>query len=122
MVRRDPFFIVGLSSTCDSWAVSTNYWYSVLGFDFLATARGTLGALTTLAFSGEVGDNPDAVEEIDDSHEEGCKEEVEEDPKVLLVRSFRMAGGQLWSTYIWGSKMLVSGSTKLTVPLYACRV
>ena len=85
VVCRNPLFVVGLSSTCNSWAVPTNDWYSVRGIDFFATARGTLGALTTLALSGEVGDDPNAVEEINDSHEKGRKEEIEEDAGRLLA-------------------------------------
>lgn len=87
-----------------------------------------LGEFAPLALLREVRCDPDGVEEIDDADKAGQKEEVEEDTIVRGQRQLipeiaqNPAGLGVGGHYIWGSKMLVSGSTTLTVPLKAWTV
>lgn len=87
-----------------------------LGFGTLGAPGGSLFAsLAALALLGEVRCNPDSVEEVDNADEASQEEEVEED----AIQGQLEQGADSGTTYIWGSKMLVSGSTTLTVPLKA---
>lgn len=62
--------------------------------DNLALGRGLLLAgLATLALLGEVGCDPDSVEEVDDTNEAGQEEEVEEDA-IVHSRCQLMSGCQ----------------------------
>ena len=78
MVSWDPFLVVRLRPGRHSRAISTRGWDAfVCGALFGCT---TLCAITTsAALLGEVGCDPDSVEEIDDADEAGEEEEVEED-------------------------------------------
>lgn len=74
MVGGNPVSVVG-GGRGDSGAGSF--------LDNLALGRGLLLAvLATLALLGEVGCDPDSVEEVDDTNEAGQEEEVEEDAIV----------------------------------------
>ena len=77
MVSWNPFLVVRLRPGRHSWAIST------CGGDAFvcSTLFGctTLCAITSAALLGEVGCDPDSVEEIDDADEAGEEEEVEED-------------------------------------------
>src|SRR2546423_10992289 len=77
MVSWDPFLVVRLRPGRHSGAISTRGWDAfVCGALFGYT---TLCAITSAALLGEVGCDPDSVEEIDDADEAGEEEEVEED-------------------------------------------
>lgn len=115
MVSWDPFGVVGGSGGSSGAARSF--------FGLLRCARrllGEVGSLSSLALLREVGRNPDGVEEVDGTSETSQEEEVQEDTRVNnnkptvsdRERDFGVA-------HIWGSKRLVSGSTTLTVPLWA---
>lgn len=74
MVGGDPVSVVG-SGRGDSGAGSF--------LNNLALSRSLLLAgLATLALLGEVGSDPDSVEEVDDTDEAGQEEEVKEDATV----------------------------------------
>jgi hypothetical protein len=116
-MSRNPLGIVsscggnGCSTVCPSF-----------GRVDLLRARGLLGFTTPApALLREVRRNPDSVEEVNDPSEEGKNEEVEEDAvqELALVNSQYEHGN---ATHTWGSKMLASGSTTLTVPLNAWTV
>lgn len=87
-----------------------------------------LSELPPLALLGEVRCDPDGVEEVDDADEAGQEEEVEEDAifrgqcQLIPEITENPEGQGMGGHYIWGSKMLVSGSTTLTVPLKAWTV
>lgn len=77
VVRRNPISVVGGGTRDSSTAGSL---LSGLGLD---TLRATLGALLTglsrLALLGEVGGDPNGVEEVTGTRNTGEQEEVEED-------------------------------------------
>jgi len=78
MVSWDPFLVVCLRPGRHRRAISTRGWDAfVCGALFGCT---TLCAITTsAALLGEVGCDPDGVEEIDNADKAGEKEEVEKD-------------------------------------------
>jgi hypothetical protein len=78
MVSWDPFLVVRLRPGRHSWAISTRSWDAFVCSALFGCT--TLCAITTsAALLGEVGCDPDSVEEIDDADEAGEEEEVEED-------------------------------------------
>lgn len=115
MVSWDPFGVVGCSGGNSGAARSF--------FNLLRCARrllGEFGSLSGLALLREVWRNPDGVEEVSGTSETSQEEEVEEDTKVINNKSTVSDRERDFGVaHIWGSKMLVSGSTTLTVPLWA---
>lgn len=72
VVTRDPVFIVGLASRNGSaLGVGGNSSVSLLHLHLFA-------ALSGLSLLGEVGNDPDGIEEISDAHGAGKEEKVEE--------------------------------------------
>jgi hypothetical protein len=123
VVLWDPALIVGLlriCTGCNSRSISTNNRNLLIGrHSLLGAQRGALGALAALASTlslGEQGLDPGLVYEVNGSGEGGEEEKVQEDTVSELAE---VLGEGLWSTNIWGSKMLVAGSTTLTVSLNA---
>lgn len=112
MVRGDPLSVVGSGGSDGRAGALVNS----LGLSALSAARGPLFAsLATLALLWEVGCDPDGVEEVDNADKAGQKEEVKED--AVDGQSDACDKGGPWGViHICGSKMLVSGSTTLTVP------
>lgn len=100
--------------------------------DFALSRDLLLAGLACLALLGEVRRNPNGIEEVDNANEAGQEEEVKEDAALIVSKARHETltnetgaageGKGCSSAYIWGSKMLVSGSTTLTVPLKAWRV
>lgn len=63
MVSRNPFLVIRLQSCCHGRAVGTGGWDALVSSALLD--RTALSTLAASAFLGEVGRDPDVVEEID---------------------------------------------------------
>jgi hypothetical protein len=112
VMGRDPFGVV--SGGRRSSHVRSISW----GIGLLRRGRlFDLGALSGPALLREVGGDPNGVEEVDNAAETGQEEEVQEDAVDKSARQKWKAEGIAEGAYICGSKMLVSGSTTLTVLL-----
>ena len=85
MAGRDPVLVVGLGAGGDGRSVDAGG-----RGDALVCCALFGGAAGGALLLGEVGNDPDGVEEVDDADEAGEDEEVEEDAGVVLV------GGCLW--------------------------
>jgi len=115
MVTGNPFLIIPLgarrtgSTLCVGLVAA-----SIRLFAFGSFCR------SRLAFRREIRHDPDGVEEVADADGASKEEEVQEDAKS--VSWFTKSWALRRVTYIWGSKMLVSGSTTATVPLKAITV
>lgn len=109
---RDPFGVV--SGGRRSSHVRSISW----GIGLLRRGRlFDLGALSGPALLREVGGDPNSVEEVDNAAETGQEEEVQEDAVDKSARQKWKTEGIAEGAYICGSKMLVFGSTTLTVLL-----
>jgi hypothetical protein len=113
----DPGLVVTLvSASSNSGRLGAGQWLS--GFDGLfALLSGTGSALGL----GEEGLDPGLVDKVEGATEDTGQEDIQEDAvEGQLAGCFYFNGG--WGlgrcvTYIWGSKMLVGGSTMLARPL-----
>lgn len=131
MPLRDPTLIIRLTPTRHRGTIRPSHAHLIGRIHFFRScsrfprARGVFPA----AFLGlrEEGCDPGVVDEVDGAGEEGEEEEVEEDAVFVFCASVivsAMRGGIGWQgkvedIYIWGSKILVSGSTTATVSLKA---
>jgi hypothetical protein len=119
---RNPALIVSLlrhGASCHRGSITSNDGNLVLRGDcFLRASRGTLCALSALAAAAGLWEerlNPGLVDKVECASEGAEEEEIEEDAagnELALRFDERRV-----KAYIWGSKMLVAGSTMLTVPL-----
>lgn len=114
MVGRNPVGVVGGSRRNGRAGAVLD----TLGLRALSAAGGSLlTGLAALPLLREVGRNPDGVKEVANADKASQEEEVEED--AIKVSQLPATGADSGISYICGSKMLVSGSTTLTVPLKA---
>jgi hypothetical protein len=90
MVSWYPILVIRLRSRCHGRAVGTGGWDALVSSAFLdCTALSTLAAS---AFLGEVGRDPDGVEEVDYADEARQDEEVKEDTGDVGQRRRRLKG------------------------------
>lgn len=114
-VVRDPGLVVVLVNTAGGTGGLVAR--QRLGdIDDLALLDGTRSLLSL----GEEGLNPGLVDEVEGATEDAGQEEVQEDAVCVKVSSWDIESLRKFrdlETYIWGSKMLVGGSTMLARPL-----
>jgi hypothetical protein len=82
MSSGDPALIIGLGTSSDSRAISTNNSNLLGGVDLLGSLGRLLSTLATLAAAtllGEEGGDPGVVDEVDSSGESTEEDDVQED-------------------------------------------
>jgi len=124
-MRRDPALVICRCLRCHGRSIGSENGDLISWINLLRLAGRFLGAFAALASTallGEEGADPGAVDEIACASEGSAKKKIKEDAVVGISDQLSLWTVHYCTTYIWGSKMLVSASTTLTVSLKAWRV